>query len=117
MPRTRRSVIAFVAAYALALQALLAAFAPFALASDDPAFTLCQSAADIDRAPAKGDRHDTCLACLAGHCGAAGWDRVARSMLPLASFVAIAVLEPDAARLAPPSRLRRAPEARGPPAA
>ena len=60
---------AVVAAYALALQALIAAFVVpgnLALATLDPSVT-CQSKADSG-GPAAPAMHDPCLACTAGHC-------------------------------------------------
>lgn len=84
MRGTARRIVALLAAYALALQALLAAFSALpavALAAQGNEFAVCQPGADKDGAPAQPAGHAPCLACLAGHCAAAGPDRAA-SIVP-----------------------------------
>jgi hypothetical protein len=75
-----RRCAALIAAYAIALQALLSAFAivpPVALA--DPAFAICQpGGAD----PAGQRPHDPCAACLAHCAGAAAPPQRAAMVLP-----------------------------------
>lgn len=80
MRGTPRRIVSILAAYALALQALLIAFSPapaVALGAQSAEFAICQPGADRGGAPAQPAGHETCLACLAGHCAAAaGLDRV-----------------------------------------
>lgn len=119
MRRTRRSLIALVAAYALALQALFAAFtAPaFALAAGEAAFAICQGGADTGSTPAPGhSEHDSCSACLAGHCAGGSADRVASIIAWPPSSAAVASVAPGAARLAA-APLDGLHAARAPPAA
>jgi hypothetical protein len=65
-----RRCAALIAAYAIALQALLSAFAamPVQARGTDPAWALCVTEAGGKPAPSRA--HETCGACLAGHCGA-----------------------------------------------
>src|SRR3954466_8970075 len=82
-----RRCAALAAAYAVALQGLLASFAlvlPAGAAA--PAFAICRSAPDSP--PQAPLSHNACLACLAGHCSGSAADdpRVA-----LAIFVPIAI--------------------------
>jgi hypothetical protein len=76
-----RRIVSIFAAYALALQALLTAFSALpaaALGARGAEFTICRPAADRDGAPVQPVSHQSCLACLAGHCAAAaGLDRAA----------------------------------------
>jgi hypothetical protein len=63
-----RRCAALIAAYALALQAIISAFAvpvSHALAAG-AAFEICR--ADISGDPARPPARDSCGACLAGHC-------------------------------------------------
>ena len=73
--RPIRRCAVLVAAYAVALQAVFSAFAPPMHRPGAAAFELCRS----DRAdrPVQPLAHDACPACLAGHCGATGPDRIA----------------------------------------
>ena len=74
--RPLRRCAALVAAYAVVLQAMLAAFAlPTAHAGGAAAFEICRS--DRADAPAQALPHEACVACLAGHCGATGPARTA----------------------------------------
>jgi hypothetical protein len=81
-----RRIVSLLAAYALALQALLTAFSVLpavALGAHGLEFATCQPGADRDGAPVQPVSHESCLACLAGHCAsaAAGLDRAA-SIVP-----------------------------------
>jgi hypothetical protein len=64
-----RRCAALIAAYALALQALLSAFASPAAHALIPAVEICQAGIDADRAGEPA--HGSCSACLAGHCASA----------------------------------------------
>jgi hypothetical protein len=68
--RVFRRCAALIAAYAVALQAVLSAFAavPAQARTAGPAFELCVS--DASGRPSAPRPHETCGACLAGHCGA-----------------------------------------------
>ena len=73
-----RRIVALAAAYALALQALLSVVgAASALGVQGTEFELCRPRADAGGAPAQPATHESCLACLAGHCAHAGLDRAA----------------------------------------
>jgi len=62
-----RRCAAVIAAYALALQAMFSAFAVPAPHGIVPAFERCAADGDRAREPA----HQSCSACLAGHCAGA----------------------------------------------
>jgi hypothetical protein len=64
-----RRCAALIAAYALALQAILSAFAVQIARADAPAFEICTRDTGAGRARDPG--HALCPACLAGHCCAA----------------------------------------------
>lgn len=103
---------AVIAAYAIALQALLSAFAivpPLALASD-PAFAICQSGgAD----PASQHPYDPCAACLAHCAGAAAGPQRVVAFLPWPREI-VAATTVRAAAL-PPARAERQHAPRAPP--
>lgn len=85
-PISLRRCAALIAAYALALQAVLAAFAYSAPVVAEPGFVICRG--DAAGTPDQPQHHDQCGACLAGHCAgvAAGPDRLAIAILwPIAS--------------------------------
>jgi hypothetical protein len=94
---------ALVAAYAVALQAMFSAFAPPARDTSDAASLICRSG--IAGEPAQPAAHDTCLACLAGHCaGAASPHRLAvaepwpMAGAPVGTTFRIAALPPAPSR-------------------
>jgi hypothetical protein len=121
--RLRFRAIALLAAYALALNALLAAYAPIGAAAAH--FTLLCSGLNIDpeRQPADhqnadrmplGDRDTACALACTALLGAAG---LARS--PILAVLAPplgAVLRPDFDRAPPPPSVRAPYGARAPPA-
>jgi hypothetical protein len=64
----RRSAVTWVAAYAVAIQALLLAFAPFtAMVPADPHAVLCTHDADDSGAPARGDHPCAAICAAMGH--------------------------------------------------
>ena len=68
MCRTLRRCAALAAAYAVALQLMLSAFAALTpvAASGVEAAAICRGGEPVPLQPAS---HDACTACLAGHCG------------------------------------------------
>ena len=119
--RSRRPV-ALVAAYAIALQALLSAFVlpAVAVAGAGPVLAICASSASDPAggpaSPALPQHHDACPACLAGHCAAgSGCDRAGNLVSwPRAVPVRIAAAQ---ATLPPPARREQTHNPRAPPAA
>jgi hypothetical protein len=109
-------IAALVAAYAIALQALLAVFvvaAPLGIAA---ASAICQQDADR-QSPAQSPDHTSCAACLAGHCAAAPGG-VAAEAMPIqwpAATAHIALASRDA--MASPLERRDRHFARAPPRA
>jgi hypothetical protein len=101
---------ALIAAYAIALQALLSAFAivpPVALA--DPAFAICQpGGAD----PAGQRPHDPCAACAA-HCAASAPSQRVAIVLPWPRDIISSAASGSAAL--PPAPLERQHSPRAPP--
>ena len=93
--RPIRRCAVLVTAYAVALQAVFSAFALPMHGPGTAASELCRS----DRAdgPVQPLAHEACPACLAGHCGTAGPDRIAvESAWPLLDR-SDAVRHPDTA--------------------
>ncbi len=93
-PNRFRRFAAIVAAYALVLQALVAAFAVpggLALAAADPSVICRSNAGGSD--PASPAAHDLCVACLAGHCASsfAGGDAAATLLRWPADAIAVAL--------------------------
>lgn len=93
-----RRWLSLIAAYALALQGLVTAFAApaLAVAAAGPVLALCDPGGSQPGGdPAAPDHHDACLCCLVGHCTAGfgcasagstvSWsgDRVASTVVPL----------------------------------
>ena len=119
MLRTQlRRCAALVAAYAVALQAVLSAVAvaaPFASAAGAP-FAICGG--DSPDNPPGPITHDPCATCLAGHCAgaAASPDRVAFEAPWLLAQTAVEALR-RAAILPPVARRAGAHSARAPPLA
>lgn len=112
----RRRITALIAAYAVAMQALVSALmvAPKA-ALAFPEFVICGSVGNDTGAPVHPPSHDFCPACLAGHCvGAAGCDRAASDVVWPSATVFVAALVPRVAR--PSSAPRARHFARAPPA-
>ena len=91
----RRSA-ALIAAYTIALQALLSAFAILPARADGLGWELCSSgAAESSGAP---QSHDACGACLSGHCApAAGAPPAVAYVLPLSQGTARAAFQPACA--------------------
>jgi hypothetical protein len=111
---TIRRCAALIAAYAIALQAMLAAFlVPSTPTVQAAAFEICRSDTDADRAREPG--HARCSACLAGHC--AGTATPARDAVAADWPTGAAALPMAIAALAhPPADRRHRPHApRAPP--
>jgi hypothetical protein len=116
-PRRYRRHVAVLAAYVVALQALLTAFAMPAVAAGGPIFVICSQHGSDSGNPAAPAHHETCIACLAGHC-AAGWTYAPLASLvePTAIATALAPILPQTPPPPPASR-ERPNGPRAPPAA
>jgi hypothetical protein len=114
MRRSLHRSIALLAAYALALQAVLAAFAIAAPLARDEGFSICRG--DGAGTPGAPTAHDQCGACLAGHCAAS--DAPARVALAARwpAVVRITQTLPRAAPLNAAATTLRAHAPRAPPA-
>jgi hypothetical protein len=108
-PRTFRRVVVLTAAYAIALQAVMAGFAMLTLAGR-PALDICSPAGNGPSPP--GD----CLLCPLT-CGATGLDSVAPPEVVAAPAVPMACPACRAPASAPCSAPRLLPPSRAPPAA
>jgi hypothetical protein len=111
-----RRCAALIAAYAVALQALLAAFAiPVAAApAGVSGLELCSSGEtrNKDTLPS----HEACSACLAGHCAnAAGAPPAALAMPAWGAFAAVVLSPPHPAALTAHSSRNEAHSPRAPP--
>jgi hypothetical protein len=107
--RPIRQCAVLVAAYAVALQAVFSAFALPTHGPGAAAFEVCRS----DRAdgPVQPLAHEACPACLAGHCGTTGPDRIAVAEAWPVLDRSDAVRQPEMASVPVPRRLPHAPRA------
>ncbi len=116
----RRAAIGLVAAYALALQALLSAFAPVAaVASGALPGVLCSGAAVLSGEPAPaapGSSSHDCAACVMPGCGAAPLPAAAGALL-VGPLPPAAAPIPSEAGLTFAAAVRRPQNPRAPPAA